>query len=180
MTARPTKTDALIRDVAKLFVTYSPTVWRPVLDDLARAGGSYGAIAQRLEELLAKSIAAPKPRRRQAAKKPSSAGPRTAPSDQMALEFSPDRQATLSALATALSQRRLLPTAADIRHVYLESGGKGDLPKTRKAAIHHLLRHLNGIPGGSFGSVHDAVRQHGSGQDAAGDYQRWFRLIRKP
>lgn len=51
-------------------------------------------------------------------------------------------------------------------------------PKTRKAAIHHLLRHLDGIPDESFESIDEAVKQHGS-QDMVGDYQRWFQLISK-
>ncbi len=181
MNARPTKTDALVRDIAKLIVNYSPTVWRPVLDDLARAGGAYRDVATHLDQLLVKvADAAPRPRavRKTAAKVPTARKANAGPA-QMSLEYSPGRQRTLLSLAAALTERRLLPTAGDIRQVYLESGGKGDLPKTRKSAIQHLLRHLDGIPEESFESIHAAVQQHGS-QDMIGDYQRWFQLIRKP
>jgi hypothetical protein len=189
MSARSTKTDALIRDIAKLIVTYSPSVWRPVLDDLAEAGEAYRRVGTNVAELIDEAARTPTKQKVARAKATAPSGPKkkkaaaaegTSRAAQMSLEFSPDRQRTLGALADALTERRLLPTAAEIRRVYLESGGKGDLPKVRRAAIHHLLRHLDGIPQKSFDAIHELVKPHESSRDTADDYQRWFELIRKP
>jgi hypothetical protein len=144
--------------------------------------GAQKRIAEGIRELIVQtSEVQSKSRARRSSTKKSAVQNKKSPSSpELKLEYSQARQEPLRAMEDALKDRSLLPTAAEIRKVYLDTGGKSELPKTRKAAINHLLHHFNGLSDSSFKSAFDALKAHGPVLDATGDYQRWFQLIRRP
>jgi hypothetical protein len=164
MTGR-TKSDALIRDIAHLFVKYKLRDWEPILCLLRDGGAAQTQIASTIDTLLKSA----RPSRSRQSSKTPGAG----------LRFSDARASILETLLRALRDRALLVQARDLREAYLQSGGKSALPKDRMAAVKVLLRHLDRLPNDAFADALEKIQARGSVSDAnlADEYARWFNLI---
>jgi hypothetical protein len=182
------RTDALIRDIAQLFVKYPSAVWQSVVDQLARGGDTQNQITDAIRTLIAeaervKNSAIKQPIRQKNRIKSRTGGKKAntlavSAKSEPALIFSQQRSETLNALHEAIMERRLLPIPADLREVFLKSGGKGDLPKTRKAASLTLLSHLDTVSEDIFNLILIFLRDSGNNPDDTETYSRWFKLIR--
>lgn len=171
------KSDALIRDIAKLFVTYSPRDWAPILEQLHGGGIVQAKIAEAVAALQVEAQSSSqktKIRSKFIKKKlPSKIGHR--PSIDYALS---ERGPVLDALEKAIRERQLLYGAKELRDFYFKIGGKDSLPKDRLGAIRELLRFLDVLPQDGFDAAMDVLRNQNPATDSlADDYRRWFNLI---
>ena len=185
MTVKKTKTDAFIRDVAQLFVTYPSSVWKPALEELAEGSVMHkrisAALAAILSEIPSGKKLRPQPKKRKTPPRKSPGRPATKSGlieQEPEFEFSSGRATDLTALRDDLAARAVLPTLSDLRQIYLEVGGKDDFPRDRKKASQILLAHLNTISDDAFLAAVNAIKESSDGSDAADAYGRWFKLIR--
>lgn len=169
------RTDALIRDIAQLFVDYRYEAWQPILEELSRGGQAQVRLAKAIEEALDK-VSATKATAGGRRKAKPTARP-SSPKSKAVPMFSSSRAETLTALQQALEERRIALTMSNLRQVYLASGGKDDLPKTRKAAVQSLLLHMDKLPDPTFEATIEKLTAGADG-DASETYARWFKLIR--
>lgn len=166
-----TKSDALLRDVAKLFVTYSPRDWEPLLAELNQGSELQKRVANLIAEL---ANAAPTPRRSKPGK--SKAAERQSAARMWA---HPERAEALKSLEVGLRGGRLLPTFSAVKEALARTGLKSPVPRTRAAAIAMLLEGLDQMPGEKYLALADAIIKSDPVQstDRKLDYQRWFALI---
>lgn len=177
------RSDALIRDVAKLLVDYPARDWRPVLDELLSGGQIQQRLADAVEALIvhaedtrAKAKAKAKPK---AARLPATrhAKPRPAPENTPPVRIPRDRLDTLSQFTKAFDARQVLTTRAAIADVFLAIGGKSEAPKTRKEAGLQILVTLAEAPEPVYQSVLETIAKQASSSEAD-DYRLWFDIIR--
>ena len=180
------KTDALLQDIARLFVVYPASVWKPVLQEL-QAGGPKQTELLRLVVVLidqaessraSKAVRSSKRNVKPASRRQPSKPAREAPGSSTTL-FPEQRSEVLNEIGIALAERRVLKTPAEMREVYLKIGGKGDLPKSRKVASLMFLQQLSEASDTVFASTLRSLNE-GTADDTDKDvYARWFRLIRQ-
>jgi hypothetical protein len=188
MRATGARTDALIREIAQLFVKYPSTAWKPLLEQLTQGGDGQVRIASAIQTLLqeAATILPKGSLKRQAvisrvkgkAKAKSAVISTTDNAHTSPLPFSARRYDILTAISHAMADRQLLPTLTAIREVFLVSGGKGELPKTRKAASAMLLRHLDSVPDSVFETALASFKDGSNSASDEEEYARWFKLIK--
>ena len=186
MTTR--KTDLLIKDIAALFVKYGASDWRPILEELAEGTEMQVQIAHAIFELCEQTQAAKtksrgrvgsvKRKKATSARRPTSAS--SSSEAPVQLSFSLGRSSALEALAKLLNDRLILPSAADLRQMYLLVGGKQLLPKTRAAAVVALLAALDQAPEQTYRDALESMKATDSRTSNQEDYARWFNLIRPP
>ena len=159
--------EALIRDIARLFLKYGLEEWKAVILLLQRGGPDHALIAKAIVDLQAKVT-----------QRPTRAKP-TRSDKRAAFELPPDRAEVLGELAQAMEKRELLPSAASFREIFVRAGGKGILPKKRDAAIRMLVEHLAALPNDAYSLAmrEIAVSKGVSGGDMRREYSRWFSLI---
>jgi hypothetical protein len=179
VTGKATKTDALIRDVAKLFVAYPMAVWRPLIDDLDKGGDVQARVGAAIVEILEK-MPSPKPKRSTASSRRRKEAVARKPTSIAAAEpsFVPERAEALGLLSDELANRRVLPRLPELRRLYLDVGGKLELPRDRKAACGVLLAHLSEVSDEAFSRALVTIREGTADAGAVDAYARWFRLIR--
>lgn len=169
------KTEALVRDLAKLFVRYDLADWKPILDELGPGGRAQSRIAAAIEGL---SLIAEGGRE----KVPSRSNPkrkRVAVDRSLLVKATPERRGALEDLAEGLLARKVLPRAPDVRAAYIAGGGKGPLPKDRPAAVGALLALLIEMSDGRFSEALEAIwrSSHLPETNLKHDYARWFSII---
>lgn len=180
------KTDALLQDIARLFVVYPASVWKPIMEELQAGGPNQIEISRLITVLInqAEANRASKAKRsskrngKPASRRSSSKPAREAPSSSMTL-FPEHRSEVLNEIGIALAERRVLKTPAEMREVYLKIGGKGDLPKSRKVASLVLLQQLSEAPDTVFASTLKSLNESTADDTDKDVYARWFRLIRQ-
>ncbi len=182
------RTAALIRDIAQLFVSYPSETWEPVLEQLMLGGASQTEIADAIRALIDHAAAAkrgankahtrPKAKAKKRSKGKIKASATTVAEAAPVSAFSAERHEVLNAIGQAIAQRQLLPTPADMREMFLKSGGKGELPKVRKSAILVLLRHLDGVSKAVLDSTLASLKENAAPAGTEEAYARWFKLIR--
>jgi hypothetical protein len=166
--------DALIRDIAKLFVRYELSEWRPVLDSLRMGGEAQRQIADAIEAI---SAVRP-PRKPKAAPRRSNKEALISGDDILASTPEP-RRGALEDLVVALVKKRVLPRAVDLREAHLAVGGKGALPKERQQAVRALIAFLADLSDDRFSAALESI-WHGTSipkSDLQHDYRRWFSMI---
>lgn len=165
MTVR-SKSNALIRDIAQLFVRYSPKDWEVVLGALQRDNGVQLKIAEAIRAL---QNSAPAKRKEETKTRRTRGMP----------EFKSLRATLLQGLDEGLKAKSILPRANQLKNVYLTLGGKANLPQERGAAIRFFLEFLNNLPDPDFEQAIAVLRSvHPADRSAlAEEYSRWFNLI---
>jgi len=180
------KTDALLQDIARLFVVYPASVWKPVMEELQAGGPKQIEVSQLIEVLIAQAashrpVKAKKPVKRNTKptpRKPISESARETLATSMTL-FPEHRSEVLNEISIALAQRRVLKTPAEMRELYLKIGGKGELPKSRKVAGLVFLQQLSEAPDSVFESTLRSLNDSSADDTDKDVYARWFRLIRQ-
>jgi len=170
------KSQALIRDIAQLFVTYSGKDWQPVLDQLSNGGEAQTKVAEAVESLIAAADAAS----RKAKSRPKSVKRTglTKTRKAAAVPRRTNKSRLVDALEQAFRRREFPASAKDLREIYFKIGGKADLPKDRLGAMRELLDHLSNIPEDEFEAAMQVLNdQERETSDLAEDYRRWFKLI---
>src|SRR5947208_15155708 len=114
------KGESLIRDIGRLFVKYSIDDWAMVIELLRTGGPEHVRIAQAIAEISAK-----RPTSHKQAKQPR---PERAPTFEP--DVDPDRVELLGKVYGDLS-RTTGPKLAELRDIYIRSGGKQKLPQKR-------------------------------------------------
>lgn len=188
MSTRQKKSDALIRDIAQLFVTYARDDWEPILRQLAAGGDSYQQLRERIINLVAETAAARTKAKRATTKtpvKPTKTPAKTASrSGETVISWNLKsgihtvRTKKLQELEVALDERRVLPTATMLREFYRLVGGKGELLTTsRRASVEQVVNQIATLPTDLQSTLlKDIGKLEGpAGQDDA--YDRWFSLI---
>lgn len=173
MTAR---TQALVKELAALFVKYSLADWAPLTDPLSAAGRDDLADAVRD---LASTPRAParkaKVKARPGAKSKSNSAPKPG---QTGIVVSEDRARYLTPLYRALKAREAAPSAADIRELYLSIGIKQPYPKRREDVVDAIVQELDRLPDAQFlKSLKRIAKDDEHSAKSGDDYGRWFNLI---
>lgn len=172
------KEDALLRDIARLFVKYGTDEWKPVIALLRTGGPAHTEIAIAIEELLPRAL---RPPPRSTEKRPSRAKPeargRRSSEPPIPPDIDPLRAEALELLYGALRARNALSSAAALRDAYVRSGGKEALPAKRDEAVRALVRHMAGLSQPAFETALQQIGEQRS--DLRGEYTRWFDLIYK-
>lgn len=166
------KTDALVRDLAVLFVRYDLTAWQPIIDELHSGSSIQKRIAEAIEALAgAGHIKAP----RQARKRITNFEP------AFWQQIPTNRQGALEDLGVALLAKRVLSKAADLRAAYLLAGGKGILPKDREQAVKVLIAMLAELSDTRFSDTLQNIWRDSqvTEADLKQEYSRWFNIIYK-
>jgi hypothetical protein len=165
------KTDALVKDLAALFIKYRLSDWQPIVDMLRSGSAQSHELAnevRRLCETAARSHA-PKSARRKGA---------SAREADFLSHVAPERRLILGELKGALTTKQLLPRAGDLRAIYLGAGGKMVLPPRREAAIRVFVAHISQLPDGKFTSVlNEIAGVRPPSASHLDDYSRWFDMI---
>lgn len=163
-----TKGDALIRDIAKLFTKYSLADWQFVLELLRRGGPEHIEISRAIEEITAKR-----------GKSTPGGGKRHLKRLTSLLDgIDPSRAEFLRKVQQELRTKKTEWKLADIRDIYVKSGGKDQLPKKRDDAVRALVSHLARLPDEIFTSTVKTIPERSS--DLQSDYARWFEMIYSP
>lgn len=170
------KTQALVKELAALFVKYSLADWAPVADQLSAAGRD--DLAKAVRE-LASTPKAParksKVKVRPGAKSKWTSGPKPALSG---IVISDERARYLMPLHRALKAREAAPSAADIRDLYLFIGIKQPYPKRRDDVVDAIVQELDRLPDTQFlKSLREIVKDDEPLAKSGDDYRRWFNLI---
>lgn len=167
------KTDALVRDLAKLFTRYSLADWQPIIEGLRSSAATQEQIAAAIETLAssAKSSVSTKSLRQ---------APRKLALDPHFLDHLPlQRRGALEDLGAALLTKRVLPRAPDLRATYVMVGGKGSLPKERERAIATLITLLAEVTEPRFSDALQLIWRESQLPETGlkHDYARWFNII---
>lgn len=173
MTAR---TQALVKELAALFVKYSLADWSPLTDQLSAAGRDDLADAVRELASTPKAPARkakPKPRPGAKSKPASTLKPALA-----GIVFSNSRARYLEPLHRALKAREAASSAAAIRELYLSIGIKQPYPKRREDAADAIVQELDRLPDAQFfRSLKRIAKDDELSAKSGDDYRRWFNLI---
>lgn len=164
-----TRVDALIRELAALFVKYRPSDWAPIIAELER--GDRGRLAKSVAELAATPVLRAKPKRTMKA----GGTRRTAPASSLTLR--PERKDALEPLVDALMTKRILPSMSDVRSAFSALGLKGDPPKRRADGITAVISHLNSVAEERLPAAVEIVAREAAKAGRDDSYQRWFDLI---
>jgi hypothetical protein len=173
------KADALLRDLAALFIKYSLSEWHFVLEELRDGGKIQRDIAKAIEEIYdikQRSLA----KGRELDNKPVRRDKVNAAAKFINIaNIDPNRAPIVLGLIEALQNRRLLPTAGGIRDIYSSLGGKGSVPEKRDAAIRFIVSFIAQLPTEQFERALKAVVEHkgSANENLRGDYSRWFDII---
>lgn len=167
------KSQALIKEIAALFVKYSLADWSPVINELENGGR--GKIAEAVRDLASVSAPSrPKPITKQ--KSPA----KQAPSKSVAnlINFSAERSKYLEPLLQAMKKRVVAPTTSDMRELYFAIGIKNAFPKRREEAAEAIALRLDKLPDEQFQKIIAEVERLDNGvEQRPDDYERWFKLI---
>lgn len=173
------KSDALLRDLAALFVKYRLGDWAPLLGTLSDPQS-----AERLAESIRQAAAVADETRAtsQLAKRKSRGGKRVTSREKNeppAPRFSGPHADAIDRLRVELVERKLLANMVGLRNYWVALGIKADVPKRREAAIAALTEHLDGLDAPAFETaLSRLVREQQC--ESPGDqlhFQRWFDLI---
>lgn len=170
------KTQALVKEVAGLFVKYSLADWAPLIEELERGGR--GPLSMAVRDLAAtpRAPARAKSKTVRAKSKTVKFAPPAA-----AISFSAERTKFLEPLLRALKARVVAPTAHDMRELYLSIGIKAPYPKSRDAVAEAVAMRLDVMPEAQFRKVlTDIVGMEEETDRRSDDYARWFNLILEP
>lgn len=161
------KTDSLINDIARLFVTYSRTDWQPILDELGRGSEAQTRIAAAIDEIIGSVPAVKQKGLKKQQKK--------APFKVQHAE----RAEAIAALGTKLRRGELLPNTSALKEAWSRTGAKSPLPKSRSAAISAILEQLDRLSAKQYDSLMAAMLKlsEAGPADLEGDYGRWFSMI---
>lgn len=167
------KSQALIKEIATLFVKYSLADWSPVIKELENGGRS--KIAEAVRD-LASVYTPPRPkqnsRQKNLAKKASNKPTTTS------INFSTERSKYLEPLLQAMKRRIVAPTTSDMRDLYFAIGIKDAFPKRREEAAEAIVLRLDKLPDAQFQKILAEVERQGDEvEQRADDYGRWFKLI---
>lgn len=171
------KTQALVKEVAALFVKYSLADWAPLIEELENGGR--GKIAQSIRTIIATPKA--QTRTKPTAARSSAKRPAKKPSPATSVAFSPERDKFLEPLLRALKGRVVAPSAHDMRELYLAIGIKDAYPKRREEAAEAIALRLDTLPDAQFKKIlADLIGQDDENDQQSDDYARWFNLIVEP
>jgi hypothetical protein len=178
-----TKTEALIRDVAALFVKYRLSDWTPLLDELERRGGSAALAAAIRRHAGSAQPAAPAKRGAKGGAAKRRATRPKAP--QLQPRFVGPHAETVDRLREALVAKRSLPSVSSLRSVNAALGIKAAGSNRREVLIAILTDHLNKLDADAFEkALRTLAREEERDRpETVADYDRWFHLItagRKP
>ena len=156
---------ALVRDIARLFVKYDLADWRVIIDSLRNRGADYNAIAQAVEDLASKSENS-----RRLKSQPSA--------ERFLADLStadPKKAKLLKGLYERLMNKELAPRLADLRELCLRLGIKDKLPAKRDGAVMYVLRHLATL---SEEALVSALKEMPvDDRDLQDEYNKWFKMI---
>lgn len=174
------KTEALVRDLAALFVKYRLSDWAPVLNEIERRGGSTGlAEAIRRHAQDAKPATARKPTAKPKTVKRET--PKLKAAAQLELEprFTGPNASTVEQLRQALVSKTSLPSLPDLKAVHAALGIKSAGSSRRETLIAILTEHLDGLNDTGFEKALRAVAsiEERRAPEGIADYDRWFQLI---
>jgi len=170
MTRRP-RTEALLKDIARLFVTYDKADWTPFLDELRQGSDLQRRVAAAIEELG---------RDRLGARSKTSQKRKAVATQPAARKWAhPERAPVLEKLEAGLRSRILLRDPKALREVLARTGAKDAPSSARAAAITALVALLDEMPVDRFTELVEAIEQSSKldQRDFDGDYARWFTLI---
>lgn len=183
------KTEALVRDLASLFVKYRLSDWAPILDELEHRGGSDKLVdgIRRHAEDARSATAAPSGATRKLVGKTGRSGaakPKMAPQLELGPRFTGPHAVTVEQLCQALVSKRSLSTLRSLKAVYATLGVKSVGGSRREALIANLTKHLDQLDSVSFEKAlrNVAREEERNAPGSVADYDRWFQLItaRKP
>ncbi|WP_343864230.1 hypothetical protein [Caenispirillum bisanense] len=147
-----------------MFVKYSLDDWRFVLDMLRQGGPEHAEFAVAIEQL--------------AKQRPSKVRSERRPDDRAATflsEVEGSRGTVLRELYSNLKSKKLAPKLADLRDIYLRTGGKDKLPQRRDDAIYEVLLHMARLPEDVLASSVQELCERD--RDLKNEYSRWFDII---
>ncbi|UZK66285.1 hypothetical protein [Sphingomonas sp. M1-B02] len=182
------KTEALIREVAALFVKYRMTDWQPLIAELETRGGS-PALANAIR-LLAEKTPSPAPARGRAKAKSTAAklsskarAKKAAISKPAELELEPrfggPHADTIGELRDALIAKRSFPAMSNLKAAGTALGLKGTGTSRRDVLVTMLTEHLDKLDEEAFErALRTLAREEQRSQTgSAPAYDRWFDLI---
>jgi hypothetical protein len=182
------KTEALIRDVAALFVKYRIADWQPLIAELEMRGGS-PALANAIR-LLAEKTPSPapvrgRPKAKSTATKSSSKASATkavvSKPAELELEprFSGPHADTIDELRDALIAKRSFPAMSNLKAASTALGLKGTGTSRRDVLVTMLTEHLDKLDEEAFErALRTLAREEERSQTGSvPTYDRWFDLI---
>ncbi|WP_242121933.1 hypothetical protein [Sphingomonas lacusdianchii] len=171
-----TKSEALIRDLAALFVKYRLSDWKPLLAELEQRGGS-AALAKAISQHAARA-STPAKRVKTKAVPPRSAAAKPVELD-LEPRFTGPHAATIDELRDAMVSKRSFPLMPDLKAAITALGIKGPLNGRRDVLVMTLTEHLDRLEPAAFeAALRNLARQEERSQpDTVPAYDRWFDLI---
>jgi hypothetical protein len=159
------KSDALIRDIAKLVVKYDLSDWAIVIEMFKTGSPVHHAIAAAIEDACKIG----------SFRSATSGAVRTARYMPPLESLSQERAEALERLSSDIEARRIIPSMAAVRAAFLAAGGKQRLPEKRPQAVKMLLNHLARISDESFQASLRAIVAKET--DLQHEYTKWFDMI---
>ena len=163
------RTPALIKDLAQLFVKYRLADWAPVIEELERGGRS--SVARAVEHIVVLAQAKTPRRRTSPARKKRTSAPSAVP------ELRSDRAAVLTRINDELTARSLLPAIGELRSAILALGLKRQTAATRPEAIRAIVEHLNSVEDARFEAALATLVRKANENQQGDEYRRWFTII---
>jgi len=162
------KNEALVRDVARLFLKYDLEDWRSFLGMLRESGPDYDLICGAIEEIASKRGK----QSREVKTKTSSAA------NRLPKDIDDTRALLLSKVQNEISSKSDQWSLGELRNVYLRSGGKDPLPAKKRDAIRAFILRLARLPNDVFSkSVQGILDRNTNLQE---EYSKWFQMIYGP
>lgn len=177
------KTDALVRDLAAVFVKYRAADWAPIVVALSD-GVLVAKLADAIGAAAHQADAARKPSKSKsgtgvAKRKVALKGGARPVEQEDALRFVGPNAEAIDRLREELLARALLGTVPALRAYWLALGLKTEAPKRREATIAELTRYLDTLDAAQFETaLRVLMREHQRSEPQQdGDFQRWFNII---
>lgn len=159
------RNQALIRDIARLFVKYDLKDWRVVIDALRKGGPEYNAIGEAIGALATKPRASGKPKKQPGAERFLTE----------LRETDPRKAEVLKGLYDRLTNKDVAPKLADLRELCLHLGVKDSLPKRREDAVLFVLRHFATLNDDALVSALEQIPP--KDRNLQDEYNKWFKII---
>lgn len=181
------RSEALLRDIAALFLKYGLQDWSVVVGELER--GNRQALADAIRD-LSQSASADLAAGRAAARSKVRAKAKAAPRRQLKpatkpvaapppVAISEARAEVLEPVRVALRERAIFPTTNDLKTLYIAIGIKSAYPKRRDDAVEAIIHHLDRMGQDRYEQALQVLTSRGreGGAPGADDYARWFKII---
>lgn len=159
------KSQALIRDIARLFIKYKLSDWRIVIDALRDGGSEYDAIADAIANLTVKPRAYSKRKNR----------PGAAQFFNELKKTDAQKAEMLIGLYERFNNKTLAPQLADLREFCIDLGVKESTPKRREDLVLFVLRHLETLSDDALRSSLEMIPVRD--RNYQDEYNKWFQMI---